>query len=126
MDLRRSLSILTASEADIKLIQANSYEELVRNPPACHQRQLILLDPPYDSAGTYFTWNIYILWRLYRDRPKATLALWFPHYSEEQTDILLHRVQQLDLGQVSAKNTELLFQNGRTKRAFEPCRYLWP
>lgn len=100
VDLRRSLSILTASEADIKLIQANSYEELVRNPPACHQRQLILLDPPYDSAGTYFTWNIYILWRLYRDRPKATLALWFPHYSEEQTDILLHRVQQLDLGQV--------------------------
>ncbi|OLP82755.1 Ribosomal RNA large subunit methyltransferase J [Symbiodinium microadriaticum] len=99
-DLRRSLSILTTSEADIKLFQANSYEELVRNPPVCHQRQLILLDPPYDSARTYFTWNIYILWRLYNDRPKATLALWFPHYSDEQTEILLHRVQQLDLGEV--------------------------
>ena len=84
----------------------------------CHQRQLILLDPPYDSARTYFTWNIYILWRLYNDRPKATLALWFPHYSDEQTEILLHRVQQLDLGEVAVtkKSTLLVREEGKNTK----------
>ncbi|CAE7582953.1 rlmJ [Symbiodinium natans] len=100
-DLRRSLSILTrTSQASVRVVQANSYEQLIRNPPQCHQRQLIFLDPPYDSASTYFTWNIYMLRRLYKHWTSATIVLWFPYYSPEQTDVLLKRVQQLRLGQV--------------------------
>ena len=99
-DLRRSLSILTrTSQASVRVVQANSYEQLIRNPPQCHQRQLIFLDPPYDSASTYFTWNIYMLRRLYKHWTSATIVLWFPYYSPEQTDVLLKRVQQLRLGQ---------------------------
>ena len=101
-DLRRSiLKLDPASRAEIKVVQANSYEELVRNPPHCHERQLFFLDPPYDSASSYFTWNIFMMRRLRKEWPQATIALWFPCYSPEQTSVLLHRVKQVNLGKAS-------------------------
>ena len=78
--------------------EENSYERLLRDPPKLNRKKLILLDPPYDSATSYFTWNLFMLRELYGRWPEATIALWFPCYSDQQTENFLRRVAELHLG----------------------------
>ena len=78
--------------------EENSYERLLRDPPELKEKKLIFVDPPYDSATSYFTWNLFMLSELYSRWPSATIALWFPCYSDQQTENFLSRVEELHLG----------------------------
>lgn len=56
--------------------QENSYEHLLRGKSTSRQlkKALILLDPPYDSGNSYFTWNLFMLRRLQETWPEAVWA----------------------------------------------------
>ena len=53
--------------------QENSYQHLLRGKNTLSQlkKALILLDPPYDSGNSYFTWNLFMLRRLQETWPQA-------------------------------------------------------
>ena len=55
------------------LHQENSYQRLLEGQrrTKLHERALILLDPPYDSGTSYFTWNLFMLRRLRAAWPGA-------------------------------------------------------
>lgn len=55
------------------LPQENSYQRLLEGQrrTKLHERALILLDPPYDSGTSYFTWNLFMLRRLRAAWPGA-------------------------------------------------------
>ena len=55
--------------------QENSYQHLLRGQSTLSQlkKALILLDPPYDSGNSYFTWNLFMLRRLQKTWPEAEI-----------------------------------------------------
>jgi hypothetical protein len=62
-----------AKELTWHLPQENSYQRLLEGQRRIklHERARILLDPPYDSGTSYFTWNLFMLRRLRAAWPGA-------------------------------------------------------
>lgn len=70
-----------AKELTWHLPQENSYQRLLEGQRRIklHERALILLDPPYDSGTSYFTWNLFMLRRLRAAWPGAARQQrWMP------------------------------------------------
>lgn len=105
--LRRSVSLLDQSH--VRVLQQDSYEWLTRAPSGFFSgRGLVLMDPPYDSVNSYFTWNLFMLRHLSQQWPHSCIALWYPYFNAEQTACLHRRAEDLQLGDVLV--AELLLQ----------------
>ena len=84
-------------------MEGNSYEHFMKGSDRFPQntKMLILLDPPYDSSSSYFSWNLFVLQKLCRHG--ATLALWFPCFGDTETETFVERVKELQLGKAGVQ-----------------------
>ncbi|CAK0882115.1 unnamed protein product [Prorocentrum cordatum] len=100
--LRRSFSLLDRGEGRrLSLLHDDSYLRLTFGPwPWLSGRELVLLDPPYDSIQSHNTWNVFALRRLLQRSPSSCVALWYPLVDQEKVAGLHSRVQSLAAGRV--------------------------
>ncbi|CAK0793814.1 unnamed protein product [Prorocentrum cordatum] len=100
--LRRSFSLLDRGVGPrLSLQHDDSYLRLSFGPwPWPSGRQLVLLDPPYDSTQSHNTWNVFALRRLLQRSPSSCVALWYPLVDQEKVAGLHSRVQSLAVGSV--------------------------
>ncbi|CAK0858992.1 unnamed protein product [Prorocentrum cordatum] len=95
--LRRSVALL-GRDADRRpvLLRDDSYLRIaLGHLPWPSGRQLVLIDPPYDSVQSHATWNVYIIRRLLQRSPSTCVALWYPLVDEEQVASLHGQVRSL-------------------------------
>ena len=90
------------SSAHVKVLQENSYWWLSQHlPKQPHgQRQLILMDPPYEPYETYMAWNLFLVQQLHDSWPSSCILLWYPYLDEMQIQNLYQRVEFLGLENV--------------------------
>ncbi|CAK0840719.1 unnamed protein product [Prorocentrum cordatum] len=100
--LRRSFSLLDRGVGRrLSLLHDDSYLRLTSGPwPWPSGRQLVLLDPPYDSVQSQHTWNVFALRRLLQKSPSSCVAMWYPLVDQERVAGLHSRVQSLGAGSV--------------------------
>ncbi|CAK0901118.1 unnamed protein product [Prorocentrum cordatum] len=100
--LRRSFSLLNREAGDrLALLHEDSYLRLTSGHlPWPSGRQLVLMDPPYDSIQSHNTWNVFVLRRLLQKSPSSCVALWYPRLDHEKVASLHSRVQSLAAGRV--------------------------
>ncbi|CAK0822444.1 unnamed protein product, partial [Prorocentrum cordatum] len=100
--LRRTFSLLDQGVGRrLSLLHDDSYMRLTFGPwPWLSRRQLVLLDPPYDSRQSHNTWNVFVLRRLLQMSPSSCVALWYPLGDREMVAGLHRRVQSLGAGSV--------------------------
>ncbi|CAK0802709.1 unnamed protein product [Prorocentrum cordatum] len=100
--LRRTFSLLDRGVGRrLSLLHDDSYMRLTFGPwPWPSGRQLVLLDPPYDSIQSHGTWNVFVLRRLLQRSPSSCVALWYPLVDQEKVASLHSRVQSLAAGSV--------------------------
>ncbi|CAK0825812.1 unnamed protein product [Prorocentrum cordatum] len=95
--LRRRVALLgRGAGRRFALLRDDSYLRLALGPPPWPGgRQLVLIDPPYDSVRSHATWNVYVVRRLLQRSPSACVALWCPLVGEEQVASLRGRVRSV-------------------------------
>ncbi|CAK0822660.1 unnamed protein product [Prorocentrum cordatum] len=100
--LRQSFSLLGRGPGcRLELLHDDSYLRVASGPwPWPGGRQLVLLDPPYDSLQSQNTRNVFVLRRLLQRSPSSCVALWYPLVDAEKTAGLHRRVQSLEVGSV--------------------------
>ncbi|CAK0822661.1 unnamed protein product, partial [Prorocentrum cordatum] len=100
--LRRSFSLLCRGlDRRLELLHDDSYLRVIFGPwPWPSGRQLVLLDPPYDSIQSHNTWNVFVLRRLLQRSPSSCVALWYPLVDPEKIAGLHSQVQSLRVGSV--------------------------
>ncbi|CAE8581649.1 unnamed protein product, partial [Polarella glacialis] len=117
-DLRRSLQMVEKSLGsgsglpdrdggggrcgDHRVLEADSYKWLLEAGDVTEAlfsgRGLVLVDPPYDSVNSYFTWNLFMMRHLRQHWPRSIVALWYPCLDEVQSFLLQQRAADLHLG----------------------------
>ncbi|CAK0894342.1 unnamed protein product, partial [Prorocentrum cordatum] len=100
--LRRSFALLDRDGGrHLALLHDDSYLRLALGPwPWRSGRQLVLIDPPYDSVQSHNTWNVLVLRSLLQKSASSCVALWYPLLDREKTASLHSRVQSLAAGSV--------------------------
>ena len=113
--LRRSFALLDRGAGHrLALLHDDSYLRLALGPaPWPSGRQLVLIDPPYDSVQSHNTWNVFVLRRLLQRSPSSCVALWYPLMDREKTASLHSRVQSLAAGSVLV--AEVWFESSRPR-----------
>mmetsp|Transcript_16554 Transcript_16554/g.51928 ORF Transcript_16554/g.51928 Transcript_16554/m.51928 type:complete len:428 (+) Transcript_16554:311-1594(+) len=100
--LVRNLALLDPqNRSRAEVLNEDSYRWLARAPAEpfpLSGRGLVLLDPPYDSVGSYTTWNVFALRQICSRWPESTVALWYPLIDAAQVAALHARVRELRLG----------------------------
>eukprot|EP00434_Breviolum_minutum_P014686 symbB.v1.2.012950.t2/scaffold892.1/size156909/2 len=82
-------------------VEENSYWWLLHLPEdVCAGRGLVLMDPPYEPYDEYMAWNLYTLRHLYHAWPSSCVAVWYPCFTDEQTDAFYLQLHHLDVGDV--------------------------
>ena len=76
--LRRSFALLDRGAGRrLALLHDDSYLQLALGPSSWPSgRQLVHMDPPYDSMQSHNTWNVLILRRMLQRSPSSCVALW--------------------------------------------------
>ncbi|CAJ1447228.1 unnamed protein product, partial [Effrenium voratum] len=93
-DLAQSLGSLP-----VKAYQENSYWWLLQNLDM-RGRGLVLMDPPYEPYEEYMAWNLFVLRHLHEVWPECCVAVWYPSFTEEQTNSLYLQLSDLDVGDI--------------------------
>ncbi|CAK0829742.1 unnamed protein product [Prorocentrum cordatum] len=100
--LRRSFALLDPGAGRrLTLLHDDSYLRCILGPwPGSSGRQLVLMDPPYDSRQSHDTWNVFVLRRLLQTSPSSCVALWYPLPDRETGASLHSKVRSVVAGRV--------------------------
>merc|ERR1712194_639509 len=92
----------SALTPNIQLINGDSYQWILNSSAAVFkQNGAILLDPPYDTYGSYTTWNLFVVQYLSRVWPAGIIMLWYPCQNAEERGSF-HSRARLVCGNVTA------------------------
>ncbi|CAK0832556.1 unnamed protein product [Prorocentrum cordatum] len=107
--LRRSLALLErGARRRLTLLKDDSYLRLTLGRFSWPKgRQLVLMDPPYDSITSHATWNVFVIRHLLHRAPSSCVALWYPLVDQEQVASLHSRVRSLAAGSVLVAEMQL-------------------
>ncbi|CAK9048125.1 Pentatricopeptide repeat-containing protein At5g02860 [Durusdinium trenchii] len=84
-----------------RVFQENSYWWLLHHlSDGLTRRGLVFMDPPYEPYDEYMAWNLYVMRHVYHAWPGSCIAVWYPCFTDEQTESFYLQLQHLDVGDV--------------------------